>query len=247
MNNVTEKTFSVIGFGRFGKLWATHLSRVNRIYIHTRNMETELINNDNFYFVPLKKALQSDFIFLTIPINQMESFLKNYGNMIKPGAVLIDCASVKVKLIDWAMRYLHNGVEYIATHPLFGPDSAAQSLKNHKIVVIPVRVSYGNLNLFKQILTRQFRLHVLRMSAEEHDRMMAYNLSLVHLIGRSLHNMKIENLSLKMNNLDGLLKISTIAGNDTEELFIDMNKFNPYAEEVRNKFFNHLQQLLKYL
>lgn len=241
-----SKTFSIIGYGRFGALMAKYLSEHVPVVVYSRKtMHIDTIEK-NIHVVSLEQALNADFIFLTIPIRSFPAWMEENAKLINPNSVLLDCASVKTKVIEWITPYQEQyAFDYIATHPLYGPDSAREGLKKHKIVIIPQKVSYPKLNYFKQFLEEKLQLQILRMSPEEHDLMMAYNLSLVHLIGRALGNMKIENLPLKMNNLDGILKIARIASNDTEELFIDMNKYNPYARQIRQMFLKNLDELVQ--
>ncbi|MCB0292985.1 MAG: hypothetical protein KDH97_22210, partial [Calditrichaeota bacterium] len=84
---------------------------------------------------------------------------------------------------------------------------------------------------------------VLNISADEHDRMMAYNLSLIHHLGRTFHKMQIGKLPLIMANLERMNHISRIAANDTEELFQDFYRFNPYAARVRDDFMENFRRV----
>ncbi|RMG33122.1 MAG: prephenate dehydrogenase [Methanobacteriota archaeon] len=197
-------------------------------------------------FVDLKEALGSDIIFLTIPIRSIPGWMEENAHLIPSSSTLVDCASVKLKVLEWVNPYAEKyGFHFVATHPLFGPDSAAGGLKNHKIVVIPQKVPYPQLRFLTELFEKKLGLQIISMSADEHDRMMAYNLSLVHLIGRTLDNLNIHHLPLKMPNLDGLLRIATVASNDSFELFVDMNHWNPYAEEVREQFLGSLNAIVE--
>jgi prephenate dehydrogenase len=240
-NNIS---IAVIGYGRFGKLLSTHISTWYPVRVFSASGRKPV--SSNIHLVDLKTALTSDYIFLTIPIHSFQEWMKKYAGMIPETSTLIDCASVKLKVIEWILPYVkQHGFHFIATHPLFGPDSASDGLKNHTIVVIPQKIPYRNLYFLRELFEKKLGLQVLTMSAEEHDQMMAYNLSLVHLIGRTLDAMNIHNLPLKMPNLDGLLHIATIAANDSFDLFIDMNKWNPYAKEVRDNFLKALEEIVR--
>jgi hypothetical protein len=70
------------------------------------------------------------------------------------------------------------------------------------------------------------------VSAEEHDREMAYVQALTHLIGRTLSAMEIPDESLKTQTYQHLLDMCSLIGNDTFELFTAMQVMNPFAAKV---------------
>lgn len=238
--------FSVIGYGRFGSLLVRELTKWGKVDVVETAPLNESLLPPNAQIVPPERALQSPVIFLTIPIRHIQRWINTYGPGIQPGTLLIDCASVKETVIGWILPVaLHQKFYYVASHPLFGPDSAARGIAGHRIVIIPQIIPYGLLRQVIRLFESKLGLQVLRMSAVEHDRMMAYNLSLVHLIGRALGNMNIDQLPLKMDNLDGLLRISKIATNDTFELFLDMNRYNPFAPRIQKEFREAVAELVR--
>jgi len=74
--NIDNLTFSVIGYGRFGKLWVDILSEYGSVLVYENNTEVFPDEKKNIHFVNLKTALKQDVIFLCIPISAMESFIK---------------------------------------------------------------------------------------------------------------------------------------------------------------------------
>ena len=74
------------------------------------------------------------------PQFKIEDFLKRNKQHFKKGSVIVDCASVKVPVLDWFENHLPDDVYYIASHPLFGPDSARNKLRDNVIMVMPGKV-----------------------------------------------------------------------------------------------------------
>jgi prephenate dehydrogenase len=240
-----EIEFAVIGAGRFGTFWGKHLSEIYPTCFYDADPEKEKVVVPFAAWGTMEECLQKKFIFLTIPIGKLEEFLIKNRDKIKPGSVLIDCASVKGPVINWFEEYLPDGIYYVASHPLFGPDSARTHLKDHLMVLMPGHVPFGEYRFLVQLLTEKFGLQVYNMTAKEHDQLMAYNLNLVHHLGRALDDLGISRLPLVMSGLQKLNEIVTVVMNDTQELFLDFNKYNPNSMEILEKWEKSFNKISK--
>ena len=228
--------FAIIGAGRFGTFWGRHLSRLYPTCIYDSDESKKSAIERFATWGTLEESLTKKFIFLTIPIGRLEAFIKENREKFQPGTVLIDCASVKAPVMRWFSKYLPDDLYYVASHPLFGPDSAKHRLKEHLMVLIPGQVPYGEYRFLVTLLSEQLGLQVYNMTAEEHDELMSFNLNLVHHLGRTLHDMGISRLPLMMSGLKKLDEIVTVVMNDTQELFFDFNKYNPHATDILNQW-----------
>jgi len=235
--------FSIIGAGRFGTFWGAHLSKHYPVYFFDVD-DSKRPQIDAFAsWESLNSCLAKDYIFLTIPIGRMASFLQVNGPKIRAGSVVIDCASVKEPVIEWFEKYVPTEIGYAASHPLFGPDSAREGLTGHTITLIPGRIPYNKYRTLVKIFSNLLNLRVLNVTPQEHDKLMAYNLSLVHHLGRTFHKMQIFKLPLIMAGLKNLNQISQVIMNDSDELFEDFYKYNSYSEGVRIKFLNYFREI----
>ena len=133
-------TFGIIGYGRFGKLWANCLSRFGDIHVCDKKDS-------------LDKVCTSDILFLTVPISEMMNCCKKITPYLQPHTVVIDTCSVKVEPVRLMKKYLPKNQPIIATHPLFGPDSVKRfGLKHQKIVVNQVRGTRVQLRTLDSVL-----------------------------------------------------------------------------------------------
>jgi prephenate dehydrogenase len=232
---------AVIGLGRFGTFWANHLSKFYKVsgYDVSPNSNSNL---DKVEFTELKNCLGKKIVFLTMPISKMESFLKENAHLIKKETVVIDCASVKECVVDWLQSTIPSGVYYASCHPLFGPDSARLGLKDKKITLMPGNIPYQKYKQIVEIFTNDLQLNILNISAEKHDELMAYNLSLIHHLGRTFHKMEIFKLPLLMAGLEKLNHISGVVMNDSDQLFHDFYQYNRFAQKVKNSFLQAFKQ-----
>jgi prephenate dehydrogenase len=196
--------FSVIGTGRFGHFWCRHLSKYHPTFAYDINPNCRKKVERFAIWDSLENCLTKKYIFLTIPIHSLKDFLRDNKQNFKKESVLVDCASVKVPVLDWFKNNLPEDVYYIASHPLFGPDSAKNKLRDNVMMLMPGRVP---LKVY-QILVRFFReilgLHIYNLTADEHDELMAYNLNLVHFLGRALDDLGITKIPIMMSSLSKL-------------------------------------------
>ena len=147
--------------------------------------------------------------------------------------------------MKWIDGELPQSIYYVASHPLFGPDSARRGLKDHIITLIPGRVPYNKYIFLVQLLSEKLELRVENMPAAEHDRLMAYNLSLIHHLGRTFHGMNISRIPLMMDSLGKLNSITKVVMNDSEELFYDFYRFNRFSQEIENEFREEFDRIIK--
>ena len=242
-----SETIGIIGAGRFGIFWGEALSKFFPVRFYDPDDTCQKKMPAEGEWVDLETCLQQSFIFLTIPISEIAEFLRIHAAGIKSESIVLDCASVKIRVADWFSRYIPEGVYYALSHPLFGPDSAKSGLKGHRITLMPGKIPFERYQRLVKIFSTQLQLQVINLSPEEHDRLMAYNLSLIHLLGRSCHGIELQRVSLMMDSLKKLTGISKVVMNDSTQLFRDFFRFNPYSLEVcmnfRDQFSRTLEQL----
>jgi prephenate dehydrogenase len=235
-------TFSIIGFGRFGQLWAQALSSFGEIYVYNQT-SVPTTSNPKIHPVTLAEAAQADIIFLCVPISQFEQCCQDIKPLLNPNGLIVDCCSVKIYPTQVMQKIFAPTQSLIGTHPLFGPDSVQRtgSLNNHKIVVCPIHCDPQKENQLLDIF-QKLQLHTIITTADEHDKQMANSQGLIHFIGRGLTMLNLPEQDLATPDYQALLHITNMVVNDSWQLFIDMQTYNPYAMTLRHKF---LQQLNK--
>ncbi len=241
-----QLNISVIGLGRFGSFWAREISKSANVF--TYDINHEKLSSSSKFATPtsLNEALEKDYIILTIPIREIENFVRQNGDKIKSDSILIDSASVKTPVVDWFEKLLPSNVNYFFTHPLFGPDSGSAGLKGLSITLLPGKINYGKYLEFVKML-ELLGLNILTLSPEEHDYLMAYNLNLIHLLGRSLALMNISSISLKMNALTYLNRMSHYVVNDSKILFEDFFAYNPYSGKIASDIKKNIDKIISEL
>ncbi|HLF66945.1 MAG TPA: prephenate dehydrogenase/arogenate dehydrogenase family protein, partial [Gammaproteobacteria bacterium] len=116
----------IIGFGDFSKTIIRYLSPHATIVVATRQKNPK--TNLKCRFVDDQEALSQEIVILSIPAQFLESYISQHVDNVRPGTLVVDVCSVKVKPVEILNRLLPKEIQILATHPMFGPFSAADSL-----------------------------------------------------------------------------------------------------------------------
>ena len=225
----------ILGFGRFGRLMARYLAADFPVSVCDSGKNADRIAAAGAQPATLEEAAGQKILILSVPISAFVAALDRVRPHLRPGALVVDVCSVKVLPDRWLSEHLPGNVGYLPTHPMFGPDSAADSLQGRKIVLCPGRVEAERYESIRSYLEKK-GLVVIETTAKAHDREIGVTLALTHFIGRSLSRFGAVPLSIDTEGYKRLLHILGVVENDTWQLFADMNRYNPFADEIREKF-----------
>jgi prephenate dehydrogenase len=228
-------TVGLIGFGRLGRLLVRHFSRDAKILVYDTKLDARRVRALGAVPATLARACAQDAVVLCVPMAAFEGVARRIAPLLRPGALVVDACSVKEHPVRAMKRLLPKSASLLATHPNFGPDSAADSLKGRKIVLCRVRMKDADYRRAKSFLRRK-GLDVVEMTPREHDRRMAISLVLTHFIGRGLIACGAKTTGVDTEGYKRLLRILETVQNDSWQLFEDMNRFNAFAAPVRRRF-----------
>ncbi len=234
-------TVGVYGLGRFGLFWADFLSSYFPVFGYNRTPRKELPPSVNA--ASEEEVLNCDAVFFCVSISSFAEVLQHAAPLMKPGSLIMDTCSVKTFPVTWMEKYLPGGVNILATHPMFGPDSASGGVAGFPIVVCPVRVSDSDLSFWVRNF-EEFGLQVLQMSADEHDHQVAYTQGITHFIGRVLEDLNLTLHPLSTLGFRKILEVMEQTCNDPWQLFIDLQKLNPYTGEMREELRDSFSKII---
>ena len=232
----------IIGFGRFGKLLTKYLSEDFKVYVSSRSNKDDDIKKNNGIPASIEEVCSKDVVIPSVPISKFEETLNGIKGVIKDDSLVIDVCSVKEYPVKLMKKMLPEKIEILATHPMFGPDSAAESLKGNKIALCRIRVNDERYEKIKSYL-KEKGLIVIETTPEKHDMETAKSLILTHFIGRALIEFGAKNMEIDTEGYKRLMKILDTVKNDTTQLFEDMNKYNKYSKETRDDFIKALNSI----
>lgn len=224
----------IIGYGRFGRLWADVLRAHHEVLVTDRDVTTDTVS--------LAELCErcSD-IFLCVPINQVEPVVQQLATMIEPGTVVLDTCSVKIHPASVMAAHLGDkAATLIATHPMFGPDSAAKGVHGLPMVV---HLLQGDRGVYERWVDEfnKLGMQTVCLSPEEHDRLAAYSQGVTHYVGRVLREMELAETPIDTQGFRILRSLIDQTCNDSWELFSDLQMYNPYTQEMRARMESALE------
>ncbi len=225
----TKLSVHILGKGRFGTLLESLLQK------HFAN-SIQLIES----------LIDADVVVPCVPISAFEEVIMSINDKLKPGAIVIDVCSVKMLPVEIMVKHLRQDIEIVATHPIFGPDSAKNGLEELPLVLWPVRISDQKFKVLCEEC-KKLGLKTIVMSPEEHDKKVAHSQAFAHLIAKVMKIMQLEESSIDTKSFKNLLGVKDTLGNDTEQLFIDMQTKNPFAKIMRENTKRTLEDIEKML
>ncbi|WP_404405483.1 prephenate dehydrogenase/arogenate dehydrogenase family protein [Pelagibacterium halotolerans] len=229
-------TIGIIGFGAFGQLIARHVAPLFRMLAFDPAPDVAAIAQ-HFGVVPasLEAVASCPVVVLAMPVERLESVVEAIAPHIQRGALVLDVGSVKAGPARIMQTRLPGYADIVATHPLFGPQSAREGIAGLKIAVCAVRGS-GHLRV-GAFLRRHLRLTVIMTTPEDHDREAATVQGLTHLIAKVLVEMEPLPTRMTTRSFDLLLQAVEMVRHDAPEVFTAIERANPYAAGVRKRFF----------
>jgi prephenate dehydrogenase len=240
-----KRELGFIGFGGFGRFIIPHLKPYFNVTVFDIVDLSHKAKELGVRWGSLKEVASKDIVALAVPVQFLEELLINIKNLVQPKALVFDLSSVKIKPIELMLKYLPENVDIIGTHPLFGPQSGKEGIEGLNIVVCPVRTK-KNHNLIR-FFSKELKLNVMERTPIVHDKQMAYVQALTHFVGRAVNAMDIPDVEQKTPAYQYLLYIKRNLGQDSLDLFLTIEKENPYAKEVREQFIEELNVLNKLL
>jgi prephenate dehydrogenase len=173
----------------------------------------------------------------------MEEVLERIAGWISPGTLVMDTCSVKVHPMSLMERILPPSVSFLGTHPMFGPDSGRQGVAGLPMILCPSRTPAGALEEWRSVFA-SFGLSVTVMDAKTHDREAAFTQGVAHYIGRVLKDLGVRESPIATVGFRKLLEIVEQTCNDPWQLFLDLQRLNPYTRDMRLKLKESLDSVM---
>lgn len=237
------KQIGVYGLGRFGRFWAEVLSKDFRVKACNR---TPREVQGPYTVTSEDEVLASDAVFFCVAISSFEEVLSRTAPRIGGSTVVFDTCSVKSHPAKLMLSYLNEKTPCIATHPMFGPDSAAHGMEGLPLVYSPLRCSIKTSDFWREYFTH-LGLQVIEMTPEEHDREAAMTQGITHIIGRVLGELDLQPSSIGTLGYRKILEVIEQTCNDPYQLFMDLQHYNPHTHTMRLKLKDALERMMRVL
>ena len=144
--------------------------------------------------VSLAEALgRADLVYLAQPIGRILDTLRHIDGLVRPGTLITDAGSTKIVIVSAARQYIRRGV-FLGGHPMAGKEKRgvgeadAELFRGRTYALTPddpAALEKPGAKDFLEWIRRIGALPVI-LSAEEHDRIVAFTSHLPQLVSTAL-------------------------------------------------------------
>ena len=188
----------------------------------------------------------SDILVISVPIEHTSDVIREVAPFMKSGSVMIDVTSVKEEPAKTMAEVLPENIEYIPTHPIFGPRTTF--LDNQVIVLTADRKGKWYEKVYRYLESKNMR--IIETTAEKHDFMMSIVQVLTHFSFISTAS-AIEKLRVDISETEDYespiynLMIDMIARIVAQNPYLTYNiqSMNNNGPKIRNTFAEAVSEL----
>lgn len=237
---LTFMSVGIYGTGRFGSFWASELARATTVRTYNRSSRPVPRGCES---VSLEELGRCDCVMLCVAISAVEEALDVLVPHLEPGTVVMDTCSVKVFPVSAMLARVPVENPVVGTHPMFGPDPAGAGMTGLPMVYSPVRVDTGVAVAWREFF-EGLGLRMLNMTPDEHDREAAMTQGVTHFLGRVLADMDLAPSPIATTGYRKLLEVVEQTCNDPYQLFVDLQRYNPYTSHMRTRLQESLATMM---
>jgi len=229
---------AMLGFGRFGCAFAARLA-ASGVGLSAYDPVAD-IPEDWRATSPQDAAADADLIVLAMPVSEFRRSLEELRPLLRPQQIVMDVGSVKLGPEADLREVLGSERPWVASHPLFGPVSIAKGERRLEVVLCPNPLHPQAVSEVARFLQAQgFR--ILHYGAEEHDREMAANHALTFFLAKGLLDAGLHlDSPIAPPSAAGIRNSLASVQADAGQLYATLQRANPFAAEVRQKFLEAL-------
>lgn len=191
-----------------------------------------------------EELVEAEAVFLCVAISAMEESSATLSGLLRPEQLVLDTCSVKVYPSRVMEERFAPEQPLIATHPMFGPDSARNGVRGLPIIVHPLRNAREESETWRNRF-EEMGLKIVEMTPEEHDREAAYTQGITHFIGRVLSRLELPDSAIATLGYRKIQEVIEQTCNDPYQLFRDLQHYNPYTSAMREELSWALEATLR--
>lgn len=239
--NTKNMRILVLGAGKMGSFFLDLLSFEHETAVYEKNPERLRFTYNTLRFTALDEIdnFHPELVINAVTVKYTISAFKEVMPHLPADCIISDISSVKTGLKDF---YEHCGHRYVSTHPMFGPTFANLNQLSHENAIIISEGDYMGRIFFKDLYSR-LGLNIYEYSFEEHDKTVAYSLSIpfvsTFVFAAVMKHQDAPGTTFKrhMNIAKGVL--------NEDDFLLQEILFNPYTSEQVEQIRTELKLLLE--
>lgn len=239
--NTKNMRILVLGAGKMGSFFLDLLSFEHETAVYEKNPERLRFTYNTLRFTALDEIdeFRPELVINAVTVKYTISAFKEVMPHLPADCIISDISSVKTGLKEF---YEHCGHRYVSTHPMFGPTFANLNQLSHENAIIISEGDYMGRIFFKDLYSR-LGLNIYEYSFEEHDKTVAYSLSIpfvsTFVFAAVMKHQNAPGTTFKrhMNIAKGVL--------NEDDFLLQEILFNPYTSEQVEQIRTELKRLLE--
>lgn len=239
--NTKNMRILVLGAGKMGSFFLDLLSFEHETAVYEKNPERLRFTYNTLRFTAFDEIdeFRPELVINAVTVKYTISAFKEVMPHLPADCIISDISSVKTGLKDF---YEHCGHRYVSTHPMFGPTFANLNQLSHENAIIISEGDYMGRIFFKDLYSR-LGLNIYEYSFEEHDKTVAYSLSIpfvsTFVFAAVMKHQDAPGTTFKrhMNIAKGVL--------NEDDFLLQEILFNPYTSEQVEQIRTELKLLLE--
>lgn len=239
--NTKNMRILVLGAGKMGSFFLDLLSFEHETAVYEKNPERLRFTYNTLRFTTLDEIdeFRPELVINAVTVKYTISAFKEVMPHLPADCIISDISSVKTGLKNF---YEHCGHRYVSTHPMFGPTFANLNQLSHENAIIISEGDYMGRIFFKDLYSR-LGLNIYEYSFEEHDKTVAYSLSIpfvsTFVFAAVMKHQDAPGTTFKrhMNIAKGVL--------NEDDFLLQEILFNPYTSEQVEQIRTELKLLLE--
>lgn len=230
----------VLGAGKMGSFFLDLLSFEHEVAVYEKDPARLRFTYNTLRFTQLEEIREfaPELVINAVTVKYTISAFDEVLPLLPGNCIISDISSVKTGLKEY---YEKSGHRYVSTHPMFGPTFANLSQLHEENAIIISEGDYMGRIFFKDLYSK-LGLNIYEYTFEEHDRTVAYSLS-IPFVSTFVFAAVMKHQDAPGTTFKRHMRIAKGVLNEDDYLLQEI-LFNPYTSEQVGKIRTELKELL---
>jgi prephenate dehydrogenase len=230
----------ILGAGKMGSFFTDLLSFDHDVAVYDIDAKRlRFTYNCQRFTTPEEiKAFQPELVLNAVSLKYTLSVFDQIIPLLPSTCILSDISSVKTGFKEY---YEKTGMRYVSTHPMFGPTFANLGQLSSENAIIISEGDFMGRCFFKELYNK-LELHICEYTFEEHDKTVAYSLS-IPFISTFAFAAVMKHQDAPGTTFKRHMKIAQGVLSEDDCLLREI-LFNPYTKDQVTQICEEMQELI---
>lgn len=230
----------ILGAGKMGAFFTDLLSFEHEVAVHDIDAKKLrfMYNTLRFTSVDEIDSFEPELVINAVSLKYTLKVFDEIIPHLPKTCILSDISSVKTGFKDY---YESTGMRYVSTHPMFGPTFANLGKLSSENAIIINEGDFMGRCFFKELYNR-LELHICEYTFEEHDKTVAYSLS-IPFISTFAFAAVMKHQDAPGTTFKRHMKIAQGVLSEDDTLLREI-LFNPYTKDQVEQIRNEMKEII---